>query len=77
MKLDDKQLRSLVHGAYSIKERDGGFISFTHYTDEQVDYLTFNTFYSERAVYSSSVTLEFTGTAEKIALTSPFLLIEV
>lgn len=69
MKLDDKQLRSLVHGAYSIKERDGGFISFTHYTDEQVDYLTFNTFYSERAVYSSSVTLEFTGTAEKIALT--------
>lgn len=69
MKLDDKQLRSLIHGAYSIKERDGGFISFTHYTDEQVDYLTFNTFYSERAVYSSSVTLEFAGTAEKIALT--------
>ncbi len=69
MHLNNKQLLSLIHGAYSIKERDGGFISFSHYTDEQVKYLTFNTFYSERAVYSSSITLEFEGTAKKIALT--------
>ena len=66
MKLSNKTLSSLVHGVYSCGEKEG-YLTFNHYTEEQLDYLKFSDFFYPRAQASSSVTIEFETDAESIS----------
>lgn len=66
MKLSNKTLSSLVHGAYKTLECDG-YLTFRHYTDEQTDYLKFSDFFHPRSMASSSVTIEFETDAQSIS----------
>ena len=75
MKLALEELKNLVHGAYDIKNTQEGYMYFTRYTDEQLEYLKFNKMFYERAQFSSSVTLEFVTTATKFGFLYKFLLI--
>ena len=67
MKLSNKSIMPLVHGAYQIKENEG-YLTFSHYDDNQIEYLKFNQFFCDRATFSSSVTLEFETDATEIGL---------
>ncbi len=65
MKLSNKSIMPLVHGVYQTKEEDG-YLTFYHYDDAQMEYLKFNQFFYDRAMFSSSVTLEFETDATEI-----------
>ena len=66
MKLSNKTLSTLVHGVYSCSEKEG-YLTFNHYTSEQLDYLKFSDFFYPRAQASSSVTIEFETDADSIS----------
>ena len=58
MKLSTKSIAPLIHGAYSVTEREG-YLTFSHYDEKQNEYLKFSEFFYDRASFSSSVTIEF------------------
>lgn len=66
MKLTKNQLKSIIYGAYLKIDEDDGYISFSHFSLEQLKYLDFSDFFRKRAVFSSSVTVEFITDAEEI-----------
>ncbi len=74
MKLSNKTLASLVHGAYQTKE-ENGYLTAYHYDDKQMNYLAFNQFFWDRAQYSSSVTVEFETDALEIGFDYKILLL--
>ena len=65
MKLSNKSIMPLVHGAYQMKEEDG-YLTFYHYDDSQIEYLKFSEFFYDRARASSSIRLEFETDATEI-----------
>ncbi|MBO4939810.1 MAG: SGNH/GDSL hydrolase family protein [Clostridia bacterium] len=67
MKLSNKRLQTLIHGAYRFLDQKGGYMSFCHYDEEQTKYLEFEKFFYDRAFFTSSVTIELITDATEIA----------
>ena len=73
MELKVEQIKSLVHGAYGFKNTQDGYMYFSRYTDEQIEYLRFNKPFYDRAQFSSSITIEFFTGAIKFGFLYKFL----
>lgn len=67
MKLANKTLYKLVHGAVQMKEMDKGYVSFYRFSDEQIEYFKFNDFYYPRTKFPASVTIEFKTNADSFS----------
>ncbi len=75
MKLTEQQLKEIIHGAYDFKQTEDGYIYFSRYTDEQLEYLKFNNAFYDRATFSASVTIEFFTAATSFGFLYKSLLI--
>ncbi len=66
MKLSNKTLSRLIHGACNVKEIDG-YLAPYRFTDAQIEYFTFNEFYYDRTKFGASVSIEFITDATAIS----------
>lgn len=67
MKLSNKTLYKLVHGAVQMKEMEKGYVTFYRFSDEQIKYFEFNDFYYPRTKFTASVTIEFKTNADSVS----------
>ncbi len=67
MKISNENLKKYIKGAYQFKQSDDDYLSFYHFNDKQIKYLSFNDFFYIRSKFSSSITLEAISNSTSIS----------
>ena len=67
MKLSNKSLSKLVHGAVQSKNIKNGYVVFYRFSDEQIEYFKFNDFFYDRTKFSASIIIKFKTNAKNLS----------
>lgn len=73
MRLTNKQLKEIYHGALQFQETADGYLQAFQYTEEQMQYFKeASEFWYDRCMASNAKTLEFSTTATKVSMEYKF-----